>query len=91
MKKALIYVKGDVVECWITQSAFAESRCMFVGTIRNSMSMNGCYRDKRGGVLKYVEVNGEDSRKGNTVGNPDAFKGYVKKKAVRSDDGDLPI
>lgn len=91
MKRALIYLRGDVVECWITQSAFAESRGMFVGTIRNSMSMNGYYRDKQGGVLRYIEVKGEDSRKGNTVGNPNAFKGVVKKKAVvKTDEDELP-
>jgi len=91
MNKVLVYVKGEVVECWKTQASFAEARELVVGTIRNSISLKGYYRDKDGGVLRYVEVKGEDSRKSNRFGKQGTLNIPFKKKAVvKTGEEELP-
>ena len=87
MKKVLIYVRGEVVECWRTQAAFAKAKELLVGSIRNSICVKGYWRGKDGGILRYVEVQGEDTRKGNRFGKRGVLAAPFKKKV---DEGDLP-
>jgi len=83
MKKTLIYFMGESGEVWISLRAFAKSRELNEGSIRNSMSKVGYWRGRDGGVLRWKEVMGEDLRSQNRF----ALKG---KRFTKVDEGDLP-
>lgn len=77
MKRVLFYQNGDEVEVWVNQKTFADDREMSVGTIRNSLCNRGYWRDRKGGILRYVELLGNRSRPGSKGGG--GFFGGDKK------------